>query len=206
MGRPRPTTHASGWTATGQAMGTARKATEVLYPGYAFAIDQETPCENNGRRLASRQHEAYQWCMSPAKKGPKSMSKAHKDALAEGRAQSRAIKNYLEALEAQRPRRGRPRSPETMRKRLEELKSEIPEADPVKRIQLVQKRIDLENELATLEQPHDLEKLEADFIKYAASYSGRKGISYAAWRELRVPARVLKAAGITPGSAATTSS
>ena len=35
------------------------------------------------------------------------MSDAHKEALAEGREQGRAVRRYLEALEANKPRRGR---------------------------------------------------------------------------------------------------
>ncbi len=37
-------------------------------------------------------------------------------------------------------------------------------------------------------------------MKTAAKYAERKGISYAAWRELGVPADVLKKAGISRGS------
>jgi hypothetical protein len=34
-------------------------------------------------------------------------------------------------------------------------------------------------------------------VEYAASYGARKGITYAAWREVGVPVSVLKAAGIS---------
>jgi hypothetical protein len=46
------------------------------------------------------------------------LSEDHKAALAEGRAQGRAVRRYLEALEAHRPRRGRKRTVESMRKPL----------------------------------------------------------------------------------------
>ncbi len=46
------------------------------------------------------------------------MSDAHKAALAEGRAQGRAVRNYLEALEAHKPKRGRKRTPDSMKRRL----------------------------------------------------------------------------------------
>lgn len=39
------------------------------------------------------------------------MSDDHKAALAEGRAQGRAVRAYLEGLEASKPRRGRKRTP-----------------------------------------------------------------------------------------------
>lgn len=38
--------------------------------------------------------------------------------------------------------------------------------------------------------------VEEEFIKVAASYSERNGISYAVWREMGVPARILNQAGI----------
>lgn len=43
----------------------------------------------------------------------------------------------------------------------------------------------------------DVAALEQDFIKVAAEYGRRKGISYAAWREVGVAPAVLKEAGIS---------
>ena len=43
----------------------------------------------------------------------------------------------------------------------------------------------------------DLSGLEADFVAVAKEYSQRKGISYAAWREVGVEPAVLKKAGVT---------
>jgi hypothetical protein len=54
------------------------------------------------------------------------MSDDHKAALAEGREQGRAVRRYLEALDARRPKRGRRRSEESMRKRLEAIESDLP--------------------------------------------------------------------------------
>ena len=42
--------------------------------------------------------------------------------------------------------------------------------------------------------------LEDEFVDAASGYSQRKGISYTAWRELGVPASVLKRAGIGRGA------
>jgi hypothetical protein len=128
------------------------------------------------------------------------MSPEHKAALAEGRSQGRAVRRYLEALEAHRPKRGRKRTPESMRKRLERIEQELPDADPLKRLQLIQERIDLQRELEASQATVDLAALEAAFIEAAKAYSERKGISYQAWRELGVPASTLKAAGIGRGS------
>jgi hypothetical protein len=124
------------------------------------------------------------------------MTDAHKAAIAEGRAQGRAVRRYLEALDAHRPRRGRRRTPESIRKRLDAIEVEIPGADPLGRLQLVQERLDLQEELQASETTVDLPALEQDFVAAAKGYSQRKGISYQAWRELGVPAATLRAAGI----------
>jgi hypothetical protein len=128
------------------------------------------------------------------------MTDAHKAALAEGREQGRAVRLYLEALEASRPKRGRKRTPETMAKRLDRIQADIADADPLKRLQLVQERMDLEQQIETAQTSVDLTELEKGFTKAAAGYSERKGISYAAWRELGVSAATLKAAGIGRGA------
>lgn len=128
------------------------------------------------------------------------MTQEHKDALAEGRRQGKAVRDYLEALEQSRPKRGRKRTPDSIRKRLDKINDELTNADPVKKLQLIQDRIDLQAELEAMENKPDLEALEADFVAAAKPYSERKSISYAAWRELGVEASVLKRAGITRGS------
>ncbi len=127
------------------------------------------------------------------------MTEAHKAALAEGRNQSRAVKAYLEALEANKPKRGRKRTPESVKKRLTALEADIPTADPLKRVQLIQERMDLERELANKQGAVDLSALQSAFVKVAKPYSESKGISYAAFRELGVAPDVLKRAGITRG-------
>ena len=128
------------------------------------------------------------------------MSNEHKAALAEGRDQGRAVRRYLEALEANKPRRGRKRTPESMKKRLDAIEGEIAAADPLKRLHLVQERLDLQAALEASESNVDLAQLEKEFVKSAAPYSERKNISYSAWRELGVPTDVLDKAGITRAS------
>ena len=128
------------------------------------------------------------------------MSDAHKAALAEGRNQGRAVRRYLEALEAHKPKRGRKRTPESMQKRLDRIDAELASADALKRLQLIQERLDLSAELEATSEKVDLSGLEQEFVDAAAAYSSRKGISYAAWRELGVEASVLKRAGIGRGS------
>ena len=128
------------------------------------------------------------------------MTDEHKAALAEGRSQGRAVRRYLEALEAHKPKRGRKRTADSIKKRLTKIEAELPEADRLKSLHLVQERIDLETELAGMDETIDLTSLENDFVKAAAPYSQRRGISYAAWRTLGVPPNVLKRAGIGRGS------
>ena len=125
------------------------------------------------------------------------MSASHKAALAEGRVQGRKVRYYLEALNASKRKRGRKRTPDSIRERLSRIEEALSTASPLKQVQLVQERIDLSEELASSQQSMDISELEKDFVEVAAGYSGRKGISYAAWRQSGVPASVLKRAGIT---------
>jgi hypothetical protein len=128
------------------------------------------------------------------------MSDEHKAALAEGRNQGRAVRRYLEALEAHKPKRGRKRTSDSIQKRLDKIDGELAGADPLKRLQLIQERIDLLDELETAGAKVDLSELESGFVDAAAAYSQRKGISYAAWRQLGVEASVLKRAGVSRAS------
>ncbi len=127
------------------------------------------------------------------------MSDEHKHALAVGREQGRAVRRYLEALEAHRPKRGRKRTPESIERRLGAIEERLASADPLTRLQLVQERMDLQEELATKSEAVDLTSLEDGFVAAARDYGERKGISYGAWRELGVDAAVLKRAGIRRG-------
>ena len=133
-----------------------------------------------------------------AKRGPKSpMSDAHKVALATGRTEGRVVRDYLEALRANKPTRGRKRTPDSIAKRLGAIDSEIGSADAVKELRLVQERIDLKAELATMGTTVDLGALEAEFIKVAKAYGERTGVSLAAWRAVGISPTVLKAASIS---------
>ncbi len=123
------------------------------------------------------------------------MSEEHKAALAQGRKEARAIKSYLKALSNKRP--GRPVTKESLDKRLQTVERKIEESDnPLDKVDLIQSKLDIEDALAELEDAEDLESLEAGFVESAASYSERKGVSYTAWREYGVPAKVLRTAGI----------
>jgi hypothetical protein len=127
------------------------------------------------------------------------MSESHKAALAEGREQGRAVRRYLEALEAHKPKRGRKRTPESIQKRLSAIEEQVSTADPLTRVHLVQERMNLEAELAAGDNAVDLAALEDGFVAAAGPYGQRKGITYAAWREAGVDPGVLRRAGIRRG-------
>jgi hypothetical protein len=127
----------------------------------------------------------------------RTMSNAHKNAIAEGREQSKAVAAYLDALESNKPKRGRKRTPESIDKQLAALDEKLAKAIALSRLQIIQDRMDLLAAKETLKADVDLSTFEDDFVAVAKIYGDRKGISYAAWRELGVPAPVLKQAGIT---------
>jgi len=137
---------------------------------------------------------------SPSPRKTTAMTDAHKKALAVGREQGRIIRGYLEALDSTRPKRGRKRTADSVQRRLDAVRKELPAATGLTRVHLIQERMDLETELANLSGDGvDISALEAAFVKVAAEYGSRKGISYTAWREAGVDAAVLKKAGIKRG-------
>jgi hypothetical protein len=137
----------------------------------------------------------------PAKAKKTAMTAAHKQALSEGREQSRVVRDYLDALEAHKPKRGRKRTAESVKKNLAEVNQSLKTAVGSSRLELIQRRRDLEVELAGMQAGGiDISALEKAFVKVGKSYAGRKSISYAAFREFGVPADVLKRAGIGRGA------
>jgi hypothetical protein len=136
--------------------------------------------------------------MAASEKEPKRpMSGEHKEALARGREEGRAVRLYLEAIEEQRPRPGRRRTPESISRRLDIVTEKIATADALSRLHLLQERADLEVELARADTGEDIADLEAKFLKVAKSYGERKAIGYSAWRAAGVDADVLERAGIS---------
>lgn len=128
------------------------------------------------------------------------MSDGHKAALAAGRSEGRAVRHYLEALQANKPKRGRKRTPDSIKTRLVKIEREMQQVSPLKQLQLIQERMDLEDELQSMSEAIDITDLEAEFIRVAKGYSERKKISYRAWREMGVPSATLSAAGISRGA------
>ena len=134
--------------------------------------------------------------MARRKKADQKMSDEHKAALAKGREQGRAVREYLAGLSEEK-KSGRRVDPETLSQKITQVQEQIAsEPDPAKRVEHIQKRLDLEAQQFDASDGVDLEALEQGFIEAAKEYSDRKGISYSAWREAGVPAAVVKAAGI----------
>jgi hypothetical protein len=130
--------------------------------------------------------------VSAKKKARRTMSDEHKQAIADARRQNQAVRDYLDALTTPKPAGRRPTTtPEQLQEQIDA------ESDPTKRLELIQRRLDLEDRLAAEQDLPDLETLEAEFVAVAAEYASRKGITYTAFRELGVPASALKQAGIT---------
>ena len=138
--------------------------------------------------------------MATSKRTKSPMSDEHKAALAEGRNQGRAVRRYLEALDENRPKRGRKRTEESVARDLARTEEELATSDALRRLELIQRRLDLQVELEKMGTTVDLSALEAEFVAVAKGYAERKQISYEAWREAGVSASTLKAAGITRGT------
>ncbi len=131
---------------------------------------------------------------TPTKKTP--MSDAHKAALAQGREEGRIVRRYLEALESSKPKRGRKRTADSIQKRLAAIEDRLLDADQLTRLNLIEERRRLEEELSQADDTTDLAALEKDFVKVARSYGERKGITYSSWRAVGVSAATLQQAKI----------
>lgn len=124
------------------------------------------------------------------------MSASHKAALANGRVEGRIIREYLDAVEANRPKRGRKRTPESIARRLKAITKELAVADSVTKVRLVQERLDLQRELKMMKTKVDMVTIEKKFLRVAKRFSERNNITFNAWREVGVSPEVLKRAGI----------
>lgn len=125
------------------------------------------------------------------------MDAEHKAKLAQGRADARAVKGYLEFLDENKPRRGRRRTKESINKRLGAIDGEVDGASALARLNLVQERMDLEAELEAMSQTVDGSELRASFVNAAGRYAESKGISRTAFRQMGVDAKTLDEAGVS---------
>jgi len=154
-------------------------------------------------RSPARSHtvsKATEPARKPAKRSTRAPSRAtsatHKDALARGRRESRAINRYLGALDTGPGKRGRKRTPTSIDARLARIAAGFKSASHLQQLELIQERMNLEVEKVKLGVKADLTALEKEFVAVAKSFASRRGISHAAFRAKGVPAEVLAKAGI----------
>jgi hypothetical protein len=128
---------------------------------------------------------------------PGKMTQSHKDALKDGRNRGQIVRRYLKAIESAKPRRGRPITPEGLRKSIEKIDADLAtEKDPLRKLDLVQSKIKKQKDLEEFESPIDMVALENEFVRVAKDYNDSKELSPEAWLELGVPRDVLRRAGI----------
>jgi len=128
-------------------------------------------------------------------KGSK-LTASHKQALSDGRRMASVVDRYLIALESNKPKRGRKRTKDTVAKQLAAVEAELASAKGLRKVQLLQDRINLTDELNANDASTEMSALEAEFVKVAKSYSDSKGVTSAAWKAFGVPADVLRQAGL----------
>lgn len=121
------------------------------------------------------------------------MSKNQANAHAETAIVRRYLKALIERKKADRPRWADPQL------RLSEIEMQLaePGLDPIPRLDLLQERVEVRQAIAAKEAEQEFESLVDEFVSVGLSYSHRKGISYAAWRDFGVPAEHLRRARIS---------
>lgn len=132
------------------------------------------------------------------------MDTAHKKNLSKGRGQAAAVRRYLGTLHVTNGTKGRRPSKAVLERRLADIETTLQtETDPVRKLELFQAEIDTRANLerlaadATKSNGTDPEKARKEFVKIGAEFASRRHLSYAAFRRLGVPARVLQDAGIS---------
>jgi hypothetical protein len=150
------------------------------------------------KKPTTRKAPAKKTVKRATKRAPvKKLSAQHKAALAVGRTEAHHVRAYLDALEANKPRRGRQRTAESIKKQLVAVQTDLRAATGMRKLELVTRRLELESELHTKSVRSDLSELRKNFVKYAAGYARRKGIPKQAFREAGVPAADIRDARIT---------
>ena len=154
------------------------------------------PATKKPVRKASR--TTRQSVKGPAKaRAQRTMSAAHKKALAEGRSMSLTVDRYLAVVNTPK-RRGRKVSKATLEQRLASARTRAKAAIGIDKVLAAQDIRDLQAKIAQFESTTgaDLKSLEAAFVKIAKKFGENRGIGYAAWRDAGVPAQVLRRAGV----------
>jgi len=114
------------------------------------------------------------------------------------RAETNAVAAYLTALKGPRPSGSAKAKREGLMGRRAQVEQWISEEhSPIREVELIQSRLDIDAQLAKLDAADKLPELEKAFVAVAKSCCRRTGITAAALREVGVPARVLAKAGVT---------
>jgi hypothetical protein len=113
------------------------------------------------------------------------------------RAETNAVAAYLTALKGPRPSGSSKAKREGLMRRRAQVEQWISEErSPIREVELIQQRLDIDAQLAQIDQAARLSELEEAFVKVAASCAKRSGISAAALYEVGVAASVLRQAGL----------
>ncbi|HTO01304.1 MAG TPA: hypothetical protein VL068_11575 [Microthrixaceae bacterium] len=125
-------------------------------------------------------------------------SPEHIEAMGRGRKAAAAVGSYLEALERNKPQRGRRVPVEQLEARLSEAREMSESATGLIQLNAAQAVMDLEKRIADAKAPEqDLSQLEDGFVEWASTYAKSKGISYDAFRKVGVTPAVLRRANIS---------
>lgn len=134
---------------------------------------------------------------SAKRSGSRTMSPAHKRALAEGRTMSATVDRYLVAVNTPK-RRGRKVTRATLEQRLADARTRLKSTKGVEKLLAAQEVRDLQAKTAQLDSSGatDVKALEADFVRIAKKFGENRGVTYSAWRDAGVSADVLRRAGV----------
>src|SRR6516162_10242964 len=97
-------------------------------------VQANAPSKTAPRKSRANKGSPRKATTATAVAAARSMTAEHKQALAVGRQEGRAIRQYLDALQAHRPRRGRRRGAESIQRRLQQIEFEVSQADALSRI------------------------------------------------------------------------
>jgi hypothetical protein len=123
-----------------------------------------------------------------------------KEAMSEGRERSRIIDKYLRELATGKYHKRGPgkADPASIKAELADLDTKLATAEGIQKLLLTQKREQLTLDLEGRGDEDKFQQLEQAFMRVARQFSADRGISYNAWRDMGVPARVLLKAKIFP--------
>jgi hypothetical protein len=127
----------------------------------------------------------------------RTLSPAHKKALAQGRTMSATVDRYLAAIDTPKTR-GRKVTKATLTQRLTAAQARLKTASGIGKVVTAQEVRDLQAKLAQTNTTNgvDIKALETAFVKIAKTFGESRGISWGSWRDAGVPGDVLKKAGI----------